>query len=562
MKKLIILLCSATGIISAQSFNQAHHLGSERTFEMACINSKSFYLEKSLQIPRCCNDEINLVGTGKDGNEIFRTVIASGAYMDRNGIAVTVEENLLVFAGTQMKGCDYPGIKYNLAKIDTNGALLWNLPMSRKIKCIIPKPDGSFYLIIDDSVFKYTSQGYYSSKFGPGISNINSAILLSNQKILFNYTSGSAFRFRISDSLGGQVKDTLAGANLGKMALTHTGDIVGHSGTQLRKYMPSLILNSTTGGTIPTGYSLNSFTVKNVSVFAAGKTSSSRPYYMIFDGGLNLTYQSSSNVEKAEATGITVNNNNKVNVITTGSTQIAPSNSFTGFFQTEIQGNLDSKPDIGVTRVVFSDTLYFPQGSSLWYPSINATVTVRNFGNFTTNSFRLNCFAKTGGTSYCLVGLNRFFTANISPGDSVTVTTGSFFTEPFNLSFVPTGQSVTYSLFVNTSVPDLMNDIDVTNDHSYHPIKLIPVGLNENAGQSNNVKIYPNPSSGDVTITSSVRINSIEIFDLTGNMIKNVEVGRNDFYLEDKLLPAGLYIFRINTAGGFVTKRILIGANF
>jgi hypothetical protein len=154
--------------------------------------------------------------------------------------------------------------------------------------------------------------------------------------------------------------------------------------------------------------------------------------------------------------------------------------------------------------------------------------------------------------------MNKAFASTILPGDSVTVTTGNFYSAPFNLSSIPSNQSVSYSLGVSTSAPDSMNDINVTNDYGYQNIRLIPVGLSESAGLTSNVKIYPNPAPGEVSISSDIKIGSIEIFDLTGRLTRNVDVNQFQFHLGNYKLPKGLYIFKVNTEKGFITRKVLI----
>ena len=48
MKRIVlfILFLVNGGILFTQTFNYAHHLGAETTYNMVGINSKSFYLEK------------------------------------------------------------------------------------------------------------------------------------------------------------------------------------------------------------------------------------------------------------------------------------------------------------------------------------------------------------------------------------------------------------------------------------------------------------------------------------------------------------------------------------
>lgn len=352
------------------------------------------------------------------------------------------------------------------------------------------------------------------------------------------------------------LSDLAASSVLKDIIETSDGSITGLSGQLLQKYSESLVLKFSTANTLPLGQSVSAYVSRNDTFFIAGQTTFSRPVYTMLDSNLNVLFQTISNVENAICTGITLSSN-KINIITWGTSGTYPSQSFTGFFQTALKGNLDSKPDIGVTRVISVDSLYFPYGSQSWQPGLNSSVTVRNFGVDTVKSFHLNYYEKTGGTSYCLIGLNKLYNVIVPPGDSVTVLTGSFYSI-LNLSSVPLNQTVVFTICINASVPNSMNDIDVTNDFACAQIKLIPVGIKENAWLSNNVKIYPNPSDGEVAVNSDILINTIEIIDNTGKRVKNIEVNKNEFYLKNKSLSNGLYIFKINTDKGLLTKKVVI----
>lgn len=74
------------------------------------------------------------------------------------------------------------------------------------------------------------------------------------------------------------------------------------------------------------------------------------------------------------------------------------------------------------------------------------------------------------------------------------------------------------------------------------------------------VEAYPNPSNGEISIMSEQsRIIDVSIFDLSGRMIQVIHpVNNQDDKVELNITEQGMYILRINTESGTLTKRILV----
>ena len=72
---------------------------------------------------------------------------------------------------------------------------------------------------------------------------------------------------------------------------------------------------------------------------------------------------------------------------------------------------------------------------------------------------------------------------------------------------------------------------------------------------ANNVKIYPNPTSGNVNIEAENMIR-ISIFNTMGQQVYDSVVDTDHFSINMKQFPSGSYITRIVTANGVFTKRV------
>ncbi len=72
------------------------------------------------------------------------------------------------------------------------------------------------------------------------------------------------------------------------------------------------------------------------------------------------------------------------------------------------------------------------------------------------------------------------------------------------------------------------------------------------------VKIYPNPANSDFVVEGK-EINSINVLDITGKMVKQVNTSgtiTNKIDLSD--IKKGIYFIQINTAKGKVFKKIIV----
>src|SRR5690349_14819593 len=108
MKKWFLFLSILkSAILFSQTFNYADHEGNEITFGSVSINSKSFYVIVSNKISNCCSDEAWLVARNDLGIELWRKQITTEPWLTRCRLAVCADKTILVYAGTDMRGCDY-----------------------------------------------------------------------------------------------------------------------------------------------------------------------------------------------------------------------------------------------------------------------------------------------------------------------------------------------------------------------------------------------------------------------------------------------------------------------
>jgi ELWxxDGT repeat protein len=78
-------------------------------------------------------------------------------------------------------------------------------------------------------------------------------------------------------------------------------------------------------------------------------------------------------------------------------------------------------------------------------------------------------------------------------------------------------------------------------------------GLGISNDEQNQLVIFPNPTSANITIQSAEKIESVLIYNTSGLLVQS-EI-KNSFSVEN--LPAGIYFLRIQTENGIVTSRFV-----
>ena len=124
------------------------------------------------------------------------------------------------------------------------------------------------------------------------------------------------------------------------------------------------------------------------------------------------------------------------------------------------------------------------------------------------------------------------FTANPSGGTySGTGVTADTFDPSIGAGTYPVTYSVTVS---NGCVATASQTIDVQ----------LCTGIN-NTTFSNELKLYPNPTAADVTISSDKQIASVLMYDFTGKLVRIVEANAFETTIDMSSLATGFYTFTI-----------------
>ncbi|MCK5775903.1 MAG: Omp28-related outer membrane protein [Bacteroidales bacterium] len=75
--------------------------------------------------------------------------------------------------------------------------------------------------------------------------------------------------------------------------------------------------------------------------------------------------------------------------------------------------------------------------------------------------------------------------------------------------------------------------------------------------EANNTRVYPNPASNMINIASDLTIESINIFNQAGQLVKTQKLNSSSFNQDISDLPKGIYMIQLKTVNTIITKRII-----
>jgi hypothetical protein len=87
---------------------------------------------------------------------------------------------------------------------------------------------------------------------------------------------------------------------------------------------------------------------------------------------------------------------------------------------------------------------------------------------------------------------------------------------------------------------------------------LFPTGIAETKGNKNFINVYPNPTLGKVTISSTFANSEVQVFDAIGNQVFETQKNGNSFELKLGFLNKGHYFIRLKEGSKIATAKITI----
>lgn len=188
-------------------------------------------------------------------------------------------------------------------------------------------------------------------------------------------------------------------------------------------------------------------------------------------------------------------------------------------------------------------------------------------------------FYNVSGTNYNIVsavgvgfaaGAFKYANMGIASPELVTTTTNIAAQTWANFKIVVDKQANTLEYFVNNAsvgtsglgANQNINLVDFTFDDygtGFYVDNIVTTDMSnlsvEDTGTKENVSLtlYPNPASDFVNIKIADKVNSVEVFDLSGKLMVKDRSGKNEINIQT--LTPGNYLIKVNTEKSSITKK-------
>ena len=102
-----------------------------------------------------------------------------------------------------------------------------------------------------------------------------------------------------------------------------------------------------------------------------------------------------------------------------------------------------------------------------------------------------------------------------------------------------------------------LNEWDSFAQDNCSNIGMHTTALGVNNYSLSNIAIYPNPTSGNTLTIDVLEDVNISVFDILGKQVLRSQVSRDDNQIDISRLNSGMYLIRLKTENGSVTKKFI-----
>jgi hypothetical protein len=560
MKTLLLsyILAGVTVINAQGTFNRAGHNGTEPAIPQLIEMNGNYYF---ISFQPFLNYYLNKYD--KNGNlllhaQVLNNVVNAGL----SPMALkTLDNNFLVYGNNGF--CDTGNNYFFISKMDTNGTAIFTntLFLSQfstlnDCKAAIQYSDSTYVVFTDSTMVKFNSSGGFMSKVNLGLNSISSVIELPNGNLLVSARQNTISVVAECSSSGSLISQNNVPYLFSEMRMYGGSKIIGQTASgnlcKLSSTYQVLGISSFTNA------SVTSFDFENDSLFLL--TYSAQPGYMVCDTSFIPMFQSITSTKRVNQISI-LKSGSKVGILSNcdSDQQWQAGNTFHSLNVINVNSSNNFIQDVGVLSVTFDGLLASAVTKTLLSGSANffnlscnkALITVKNYGNTQVNSFMINKFVSYYISCGSYYYQSLYSNLILNPGDTITVATSSM-----SWAWSDNSTSHTFTLCFYTTIPNHENDKVIGNDGFCYSVP-VSVGLNERPLNTEEITIFPNPVSEEVSISSHSPIESVTISDLQGREIQKQRLKEKNGSINLTNLSPGLYMLLIHTGKGVIVKRVI-----
>lgn len=477
----------------------------------------------------------------------------------------TLDNKLILIGGSQVCDVHLQTQTNYLVKYDTAANTIFQCTYTTNayenpVSCV-QLNDSSYMVFSNSEIAKLSKTGQLIFKINSGLSDISSALKLTNNDILLSAKNLSVNSL-VTISPSGTISNVVTAAALMKKLVYFGGQQVmalGNDGI-LYKYSSNLI--PTGQSNFPSQQFVNNLKSAADSLYLTSTSTVLGTSYKICDTSFNVLHNSFTTTDKLYQSDFYLTANNKVAFLVSGvahntfSFWSGDQHFFTGINLINKLSANNFVSDIALTSLGV-DSLYAVNNGN---PAPNvyaittylrAKVKVKNVGSKAISSFKLNCYERPDVACGVYYYQELFSNLNIQPGDSMVLTTTSFVTKQYYYS--TNDPDVNFCLYV--SVPN--NEVDKTLIDNELCQNFKVTGIKTEMNKSTNFHIFPNPFSKELNIETSEPILNYKLMDVLGKILFEGNADNKTFNLKTENLLPGIYFLRVETKDGLITKKIV-----
>ncbi len=500
----------------------------------------------------------------------FRKVVPVATQADK--AFASLDNNLIVVGHNLI--CSAMMSTNFINKIDVNGNIIFNTTYSTSSQGFllsdIPKAalqysDSSYFTFTDSLLIKHSKTGQFISKTNLGLSEISSALLLSNGAILISAKHTGSYSLVILTTNGLISSTTAFPALLTKMVYYGTAQKIMGLGKDGKIYKLSPGFGLIGSSSFSNNAVVNDFVCQADTIYSIFSTSSVSSNYRMCDTSFTDISLSSTTTHSFNQNAICLINN-KVNILATGTAGKNSINSadhtFASLSQLNKLASNNFQHDLTLLSLeadsIFSSsyTVSLPPTNSIVATAhLRAKIIVKNNSNSIINSFKLNSFSYPSIECGNFYFQEQFSNLNIPPGSTVSLITSGF--APKYLDLITPGSTVGLNYCFYLSLPNDETDKTVEDNEACNTFNFLVTSLKENASLEQFIHVAPNPFNSDLFIEADSEISVVSVYNTLGQVIKTQEGNDKKISLDNSDLQNGIYFLHIETEKGTVIKKVL-----
>jgi hypothetical protein len=551
----------------------------EEAFGMTRVNSNT-YFSSTVYGPDSLIDSAFVTCIDPAGQVVFRRNVFKNAFTVITKL-ITTNDNQLALIGWS-NSCDVIDSSSRTFFMKLNASFGFTIldrnflprDLSDNFRDLVQYSDSSYFVITDSLLFHFSKTGAQYSLRNTGLNSLQSLTIDAAGHLVLTSNTGNPSNNLISviDTTGALISQQSINGTSIKTVYHNTWGLYTLNGIiEKRNAAAQVVTTSSLAQDSLNGNRVSDFVLHNDTIYACGyNILNSSSFILCLDTSLNLLSNSVNaapgirpiTIARDTRTTILINSQS---IPTTLNLQSQPiSNGITGVCSLPDHSTYAFTKDVGVVSYTVdsgfavSSTMYMGPSTTLYQVKdkyYKVKVSVKNFGTSLVQNLQINHFLDNPiGCTMFRFDTTNFFGLHLVPGSTLVLDLGWIHRKESVMPNTSIPDSVYVNACFHTSIPDHEHDLNRDNDGICSSFMLpVVVGIKESASVESAILLFPNPTSGIVSVQTDLKILHISLTDLSGRILQKTEAASIDL----SPYETGIYFVRIETDKGMTVKKVV-----